>query len=77
MQVFEQVISEFLVICAKCDGMQIVMMLDTMFSIFDNLSDRNGIYESEAVKDSFIRASGAPENINDSRIFPKWIENLH
>jgi len=48
-------------ICAQCDGMQIVKMLNTMFGIFDNLSDRNEVYKVETVKDCFVGVSGAPE----------------
>ena len=66
-EVFEQVtivfndVPDFGDICSKCDGMQIVMMLNTMFGIFDYLTDRNGIYKVETVKDSFVGVSGAPE----------------
>ena len=66
-EVFEQVtivfnnIPEFVDICTKCDGMQIVEMLNTMFGIFDVLSERNQIYKVETVKDSFVGVSGAPE----------------
>ena len=57
-EVFEQVtivfndIPEFVDICSKCDGMQIVTMLNTMFGIFDVLTERNGIYKVETVKDT-------------------------
>ena len=50
-EVFEQVtiifndIPDFMDICSKCDGLQIVQMLNEMFGIFDYLSDRNGIYK--------------------------------
>ena len=50
-------------ICTKCDGMKIVTMLNTMFGIFDNLSDRNDVYKVETVKDSFVGVSGAPEKV--------------
>jgi guanylate cyclase len=66
-EVFEQVtiifndVPEFGDICAKCDGMQIVVMLNTMFGMFDHLSDKNNIYKVETVKDSFVGVSGAPE----------------
>jgi len=66
-EVFEQVtiifndLPAFLDICTKCDGMKIVQMLNTMFGMFDNLSDKNDIYKVETVKDSFVGVSGAPE----------------
>ena len=59
-------IPAFLDICTKCDGMKIVTMLNTMFGIFDNLSDRNDVYKVETVKDSFVGVSGAPEKVNRS-----------
>ena len=68
-KVFEQVtiifndIPAFLDICTKCDGMKIVQMLNTMFGMFDILSDKNEIYKVETVKDSFVGVSGAPEKV--------------
>ena len=56
-------IPSFLDICTKCDGMQIVNMLNNMFGIFDQLTDRNDIYKVETVKDSFVGVSGAPEKV--------------
>ena len=43
-------------------------MLNTMFGMFDNLSDRNDIYKVETVKDSFVGVSGAPEKVNGLKI---------
>jgi guanylate cyclase len=69
--VFEQVtiifndIPGFLDICEKCDGMQIVQTLNTIFGIFDQLSDKNGIYKVETVKDSFVGVSGAPDRVKN------------
>ena len=73
-QVFEQVtiifndLPAFLDICTKCDGMKIVQMLNTMFGMFDNLSDKNEVYKVETVKDSFVGVSGAPEKVLKPRI---------
>ena len=50
-------------ICRKCDGMSIVKVLNTVFGIFDILTDRNKIYKVETVKDSFVGVSGAPERV--------------
>ena len=69
-KVFEQVtiifndIPAFLDICTKCDGMKIVIMLNTMFGMFDYLTDKNEIYKVETVKDSFVGVSGAPEKVS-------------
>merc|ERR1712123_531973 len=48
-------------ICAQCDGMQIVAMLNSMFGMFDVLSDKNKVYKVETVKDCFVGVAGAPE----------------
>ncbi len=56
-------VPSFLDICAKCDGLKVVEMLNCMFGIFDNLSDRNEVYKVETVKDSFVGVSGAPERV--------------
>jgi len=48
-------------ICAQCDGMQIVSMLNNMFGMFDVLSDKNKVYKVETVKDCFVGVAGAPE----------------
>ena len=56
-------IPAFMDICSKCDGLKIVSMLNNVFGIFDNLSDRNEIYKVETVKDSFVGVSGAPEKV--------------
>jgi len=48
-------------ICAQCDGMQIVTMLNSMFGMFDVLSDNNKVYKVETVKDCFVGVAGAPE----------------
>jgi hypothetical protein len=46
--------------------MKIVIMLNTMFAIFDHLTDRNAIYKVETVKDSFVGVSGAPDRVSTS-----------
>ena len=43
-------------------------MLNTMFGMFDNLSDKNEVYKVETVKDSFVGVSGAPEKVLQQRI---------
>ena len=70
-EVFESVtivfnnIYEFTDICGQCEGMQIVNMLNTLFGIFDVLTEKNGIYKVETVKDSFVGVAGAPEKIKN------------
>lgn len=43
--------------------MKIVETLNTIFGMFDHLSDKNDIYKVETVKDSFVGVSGAPEKV--------------
>ncbi len=68
-QLFEQVtiiftdVPSFLDICAQCDGMKIVETLNSMFGLFDYLSDKHGIYKVETVKDTFVGVSGAPDKV--------------
>ena len=62
--IFNDVV-DFVDICTKCDGMQIVEMLNTMFGIFDVLSERNNVYKVETVKDCFVGVAGAPEKVKD------------
>ena len=70
-EVFEEVtivfsdVPDFMDICSKCDPFQIVNLLNTMFGLFDYLSDENDIYKLETVKDSFVGVSGAPERIKN------------
>ena len=70
-QTFEQVtivfndIPEFGDMCSKCNPMEIVSILNTMFGIFDVLSEKHDIYKVETVKDSFVGVSGAPERVEN------------
>ncbi|CAB4059400.1 E4.6.1.2 [Lepeophtheirus salmonis] len=52
-------------ICAKCDGMEIVALLNNLFGMFDHLSDKHLVYKVETVKDSFVGVAGAPEKTED------------
>lgn len=80
-EVFEQVtivfndIPEFLDICTKCDGLQIVSMLNTMFGMFDYLSDKNTIYKVETVK--VIRISWICRILITIMIATRWQDYLN
>ena len=52
-------------ICTKCEPFKIVNLLNNMFGIFDYLSERNGIYKLETIKDSYVGVSGAPERVDN------------
>ena len=45
--------------------MEIVSILNTMFGIFDVLSEKHDVYKVETVKDSFVGVSGAPERVKN------------
>ena len=60
--------ADFLDMCGKCDGMKIVEVLNTVFGIFDHLSDKNAVYKVETVKDSFVGVSGAPDRVGYVKI---------
>merc|ERR1719422_108125 len=44
-----------------CEIFEMVTMLNSMFGMFDVLSDTNKVYKVETVKDCFVGVAGAPE----------------
>merc|ERR1712019_301343 len=49
-------------ICAQCDGMQIVGMLNNMFGMFDVLSDKNQLLDAFWIRGLDLRTLlGAPD----------------
>ncbi|XP_046649708.1 soluble guanylate cyclase 88E-like isoform X2 [Daphnia pulicaria] len=65
-QVFECVtilfsdVVTFTEICSRISPMEVVSMLNSMYSIFDRLTELNGVYKVETIGDAYMAVGGAP-----------------
>ncbi|XP_074660375.1 soluble guanylate cyclase 88E-like [Tubulanus polymorphus] len=51
----------FTTICSKITPLQVVTMLNSMYTKFDTLSEKHRVYKVETIADSYMIASGAPK----------------
>ncbi|KAK0165413.1 hypothetical protein PV328_003927 [Microctonus aethiopoides] len=55
----------FTEICSRLTPMEVVSMLNAMYSIFDTLTERNRVYKVETIGDAYMVVSGAPSKEMD------------
>uniref|UniRef100_A0A0N5AKU2 guanylate cyclase n=1 Tax=Syphacia muris TaxID=451379 RepID=A0A0N5AKU2_9BILA len=58
--IFYSDIVSFTVLAAKCSPMQVVALLNDLYTMFDSTIDEHDVYKVETVGDAYLCASGVP-----------------